>query len=99
MTVETAEIVDETVSVTVPEVTAVAESVVNELTGVTENVKGESEVVTIAPAAEAVVEVEAANQADEASGKTPSKSAVIVIMLAILSSLSGAWYYQRSRRK
>lgn len=99
MTVETAEIVDETVSVTVPEVTAVAESVVNELTGVTENVKGESEVVTIAPDVEAVVEVEAANQSDEASGKTPSKSAVIVIMLAILSSLGGAWYYQRSRRK
>ena len=100
MTVETAEIVDETVSITVPEVTAVAESVVNELSEVTENVTGESEVVTIAPAAESSAEVESAEQPAEASQKkSPSRSASIVIMLAILSSLSGAWYYKKGRKE
>lgn len=100
MTVETAEIVDETVSITVPEVTAVADTVVNKLAEVTENVKGESEIVTIAPAAESSAEVESAEQPAEASQKkSPSRSASIVIMLAILSSLSGVWYYKKGRKE
>ena len=88
MNVETAEIVEQTVTVTVPEITSVTESVVNELTEVTEKVRGESEIITT---------IEAAEQSEETSRK-PSKSASIVIMLAILSSLGAVWYFQRSRK-
>ncbi len=103
MTVETAEIVEQTVTVTVPEITSVTESVVNELTEVTEKVRGESEVVTIAPAAESSAEVEAAestvNSAEASQKKSPSRSASIVIMLAILSSFGGMWYYKKGRKE
>lgn len=103
MAVETAEILDQTLTSAVPELTAATESVVSEIAGVTEKVSGESEVITtIAPAASTDTAAQGEGQTSaesDAGSRSPSKSASIVIILAILSSFSAVWYLQRNRKK
>ena len=68
------------------------EPVVNEIAEVTETITA------VEPAAKTSVESTTGN-AEAPQKKSPSRSASIVIMLAILSSLSGLWYYQKGRKK
>lgn len=104
MAVETAEILEQTLTTSAPEITGATESVVNEIAQITENVQGQSEVITrLAPAASADTEAQVENQTvaeaeTDAGGKKSSKSSIIVIMLAILSSFGGVWYYQKGRK-
>lgn len=104
MAVETAEILEQTLTTNAPEITGATESVVNEIAQITENVQGQSEVITrLAPAASADTESQAENQTvaeaeTDAGGKKSSKSSIIVIMLAFLSSFGGVWYYQKGRK-
>ena len=105
MAVEAAEIIEQTLTSNVPEVAVAGESVVSEIAGVTEKVNAAEQVVSIRPTgysttaeAEATT-ADAGDAADVAEKKTPSKSASIVIMLAILSSFSAVWYLQRNRKK
>ena len=98
MSVEAAEIVEQTVTSEVPEITTTTETVVNEIAALTEKVKGESEAITtIEPVAETASE-SPVTEAEELQKRSPSRSASIVIMIAILSSLSAVWYFQRSRK-
>ena len=105
MSVEAAEILEQTLTSNVPEVAVAGESVVSEITGVTEKVSEESQVVSIRPAdysttASAAAEAQAGENVEaDTERRSPSKSASIVIMLAILSSFSAVWYLQRNRKK
>lgn len=103
MAVEAAEILEQTLTSNVPEVAVAGESVVSEIAGVTEKVSGESEVITtIAPAASTDTAAQGEGQTSaesDADRRSPSKSASIVIMLAILSSFSAVWYLQKNRKK
>ena len=104
MAVETAEILDQTLTSAVPELTAASESVVSEIAGVTEKATGKSEVIATVEANEKMVSTGSTNEeAEQASAeegsRSPSKSASIVIMLSILSSFSAVWYLQRNRKK
>lgn len=104
MAVETAEILDQTLTSAVPELTAATESVVSEIAGITEKAAGKSEVIATVEANEKMVSTdsttEEAEQASAEEGsRSPSKSASIVIMLAILSSFGAVWYLQRNRKK
>ncbi len=58
----------------------------------------ETEVITaIEPTVTAAAEIEPAEQSAD-TGKSSSKSAAIVIMLAILASFGGFWYYKKGRK-
>ena len=113
MSVDSAEILAQNEKSTLPEIAVATETVVNEIAGVAEKVSGEAEVVSIRPTGYSTTESSAATTAAStdseaqsagapeaaADKRTPSRSASIVIMLAILSSFGAVWYLQRNRKK